>query len=228
MYLQWPNGSQKEPTCTSEYGPRERIWTSQGWTRPFHVGVDHVKIGNIKPIAPGTVVDVSWINWAGYQVLIHHGKIDGVNTWTRYCHGAERAPVREGQWVDYTTTILREGETGWVDGKHLHTELYLGGINRGEGSGRGTTADLRTFVRARLKDKVLGKLAGLGKDDKGTPDTQWIMLAINGKASVRRGGTYLLSSDGTATFVSVIVKGPLVTDEQAIKELQKRFKGLGQ
>lgn len=154
MTLVWPNGTKAEPSFTSAYGPRAPIHTSAGWTRPYHVGCDWVGIGSLKAIGDGTVVQSSWVDWAGWQVLISLGKIGGVDTWARYCHLASRSPLNVGDRVNRGQTIGTEGATGQVTGKHLHLELYRGGIDRGSGANPGTTTDPRAFIRAHLSDQT--------------------------------------------------------------------------
>lgn len=148
--LVWPNGTRIEPPSTGAYGPRTPIWTSEGWTRPYHVGQDWVDINRLMAIGGGLVVQSSYISWAGWQVLIYLGKIDGIETWVRYCHLASRSHLNVGDRVGRGDLIGFEGATGQVTGKHLHMEIYRGAINRGSGANPGNTVDPRAFIRARL------------------------------------------------------------------------------
>lgn len=151
--LVWPNGTTNEPVFTSAYGPRTPIWTPAGWTRPYHVGCDWVGIGQLRAIAGGMVVQSSWVDWAGWQILISLGSIDGVATWVRYCHLAKRSHLNVGDWVSIGDIVGTEGATGQVTGRHLHMEIYRGAINRGSGRDPGTTTDPRAFISARLNNK---------------------------------------------------------------------------
>lgn len=148
--LVWPNGSTQEPPRSDGYGPRESIHTSAGWTRPFHAGTDHYGIGDLRAIGDGEVVDTSWVGWAGWQVIIYLGVIDGRKTWVRYCHLASRSPLKVGARVKRGDLVGREGATGQVVGTHLHWEVYRDRIDRGEWGHAGTTIDPRAFVRAHL------------------------------------------------------------------------------
>ncbi|ALJ20370.1 peptidoglycan DD-metalloendopeptidase family protein [Microbacterium sp. No. 7] len=146
----WPNGTTTEPRRSDGYGPRKSILTSAGWTRPFHVGTDWYSIGTIRSVAAGTVIESGWIDWAGNQVLIYHGEIDGVRTWSRSCHLAAPSPLSRGDQVAAGAVVGAEGATGQAAGPHLHFELYRGRVDRGTGSDPGATVDPRAFILARL------------------------------------------------------------------------------
>lgn len=148
--LVWPNGTLTEPVESDDYGPRTPILTPQGWTRAFHTGKDWVRIGKMYAIGAGTVAESSWIDWAGWQVLIDLGVIDGERTWVRYAHLAEKSSLRPGARVELGDFIGNEGDTGMVTGRHLHMEIYRGRVDRGNGNGPAATVDPQAFIRARL------------------------------------------------------------------------------
>lgn len=150
MGIVWPNGTRTEPKRSDGYGPRNPIKTSEGWTRPFHVGTDHTGIGTIKSIGDGTVVEAGWSGWAGWQVLVYLGEIDGVRTWVRYCHLASASKLKRGQKIARGQTIGTEGSTGQSMGDHLHWEIYRGRIDRGAGKNPGSTIDPRAFIKKHL------------------------------------------------------------------------------
>ena len=148
--LVWPNGTAEEPPRSDGYGPRPSIQTKEGPTRPFHVGTDHHSIGRICSIGDGTVIESSWIGWAGWQVLIYLGEIGGLRTWVRMCHFQGQSPLGRGDQVSLGQYVGLEGATGQVAGKHLHWEIYRGQVDRGSGGNPGTTIDPRPFIRAHL------------------------------------------------------------------------------
>lgn len=154
MGIVWPNGTRTEPKRSDGYGPRTPIKTPEGWTRPFHVGTDHTGIGTIKSIGDGTVIEAGWSSWAGWQVLVYLGVIDGVRTWVRYCHLRSASKLKRGQKIARGQTIGTEGSTGQSMGVHLHWEIYRGRIDRGAGKNPGSTIDPRPFIRAHLAQKV--------------------------------------------------------------------------
>lgn len=137
----YPNGSTNEPAISSNYGPREPIWTSGGWTSSFHYGTDYVGVGTVRAIADGVVRGVGVLSgWggAGNQVLIEH---DGF--WSRSFHLASTS-VSVGQRVSEGQGIGVEGSTGNVTGKHLHLQIHVGG------TGNSNAVDPRAFIAARL------------------------------------------------------------------------------
>lgn len=148
--LCWPNGTMAEPRQSDAYGPRTPILTATGWTRAYHTGQDWISIGKLYAIGAGTVVESSESNWAGWQVLIDLGVIDGERTWVRYCHLAKRSDLRPGDTVSLGDFIGDEGSTGMVVGTHLHMEIYRGSVDRGTGNGPASTVDPRAFIRAHL------------------------------------------------------------------------------
>ncbi len=150
MTLVWPNGTATEPARSDPYGPRD--WIAPG-VRAFHTGDDTVGFGALRSIGAGTVVERSYISWAGNQVLIYLGEIDGVRTWVRYCHLQDPAPVGVGTRLGRGDWVGTMGATGVAFGVHLHWEIYRGRVDRGGGTGPhdvGTTVDPRAFVRAHL------------------------------------------------------------------------------
>ena len=226
----WPNGSTQEPPRSDGYGPRDSIHTSAGWTRPFHAGTDHYGIGDLRAIGDGEVVDTSWVGWAGWQVIIYLGVIDGRKTWVRYCHLASRSPLKVGARVKRGDLVGREGATGQVVGKHLHWEVYRDRIDRGEWGHAGTTIDPRTFVRAHLAQQTPAEPEEEDEDmwkptvhvrTEGNPE---YMLAhpeigIDLKPGEKR-------NDGDVT----VFRGYMVTSSSAIARAWARMyaRGLGQ
>lgn len=148
--LLWPNGQAVEPARSDGYGPRESILTDAGWTRPFHVGTDHYGLGIIRSPGAGTVIESEWSWWAGNQVLIYLGEIDGRRTWVRLCHLAAPSPLARGDQITRGGFVGTEGATGQAVGRHLHWEIYVGRVDRGTGSDPGTTVDPRAFIISHL------------------------------------------------------------------------------
>ncbi|MDI6023630.1 peptidoglycan DD-metalloendopeptidase family protein [Leucobacter sp. UT-8R-CII-1-4] len=143
--LVWPNGSSTtEPIRSDDWG-----WRT-GYSRPFHTGQDWYSIGSLKAIGAATVVENHWGGWAGWQVLLHLGSIDGVETWARYCHLASQPALPLGTSLAIGATVGQEGNTGESEGNHLHLEIYQGAVDRGDGSGPASTVNPRTFIRNRL------------------------------------------------------------------------------
>lgn len=148
--LVWPNGTVDEPRVSDLYGPRAPIETDKGWTRPYHVGQDWYGIGELRAIGDGTVVESSWVGWAGWQVLIYLGIIDGSHAWVRYCHLAHESALSRGDTVARGDLIGVEGASGQVVGVHLHLEIYRGHVDRGSGGNPGSTIDPRAFIQEHL------------------------------------------------------------------------------
>ena len=151
--LVWPNGTDNEPVRSDGYGPRPSIQTKEGPTRPFHVGTDHIRIGKVCSIGDGTVIEsgrYDHVDWAGFQLLIYLGEIDGTRTWVRLCHLQGHPPVNRGDTVRMGQYVGLEGSTGQSTGTHLHWEIYRGSVNRGSGGNPGSTVDPRDFVAAYL------------------------------------------------------------------------------
>ena len=155
MTLVWPNGTNAEPARSDGYGPRPSIETKAGPTRPFHVGTDHVGIGKVRSIGDGTVIEsgkYDHVAWAGYQILIYLGEIDGVRTWVRLCHFQGHPPQSRGDTVRMGDFVGLEGSTGQSTGDHVHWEIYRGRVDRGSWGNPGTTVDPREFVLAHLNE----------------------------------------------------------------------------
>lgn len=183
--LCWPNGSTAaEPRRTDNYGPRDPIWTSGGWTRPYHVGTDWASIGRICSIGNGVVISTEYIGWAGWQVLIDLGVIGGERTWVRDCHLAEQSPLRVGDRVSMGQFIGTEGATGQVTGRHLHKEIYRGSVDRGSGSNPGSTIDPAKFIAAHLASDLISEAHDM-KLFWTTDGTGWLATedAVHGLAS---------------------------------------------
>lgn len=153
----WPNGTLDEPICTDIYAPR--TWSMSG-VRRFHTGDDAIGFDELRAIADGTVIESSRSDWAGWQVLIYLGEIDGIRTWVRYCHLKAQSHLRRGDRVSAGDLVGLMGMTGVATGVHLHWEIYLGRVDRGGGTGPhdvGTTVDPREFVRAHLTTTPAGQ-----------------------------------------------------------------------
>ncbi len=181
MTLVWPNGTTIEPARSDGYGPRASIQTKEGPTRPFHVGTDHVGIGRVRSIGDGTVIEsgrYDHVAWAGYQILIYLGEIDGVRTWVRMCHFQGHPPQSRGDTVRVGDFIGLEGDTGQSAGVHLHWEIYRGRVDRGTWGDPGATVDPRAFVLAHLatpnpaqaeeEDEDMSRPTTIAKVTKGT------------------------------------------------------------
>ena len=156
--LVWPNGSIDEPVRSDGYGPRQSIQTKEGPTRPFHVGTDHIRIGKVCSIGDGTVIEsgkYDHVAWAGYQILIYLGEIDGTRTWVRMCHFQGHPPQSRGDTVRIGDFVGLEGNTGQSVGRHLHWEIYRGRVDRGSWDDPGATVDPREFVAAHLAAPVI-------------------------------------------------------------------------
>lgn len=148
--LVWPNGTTVEPYCTDAYGPRG--WSEPG-VRAFHTGDDSVGYSTICAIGAGTVIESSYISWAGNQVLLYLGEIDGRRAWVRVCHLESPSHLSRGDQVAIGAALGTMGQTGIAFGVHNHMEMYLDRVDRGGGTGPGdvgTTIDPRPFIRARL------------------------------------------------------------------------------
>lgn len=106
---------------------------------PGHSGADWPggAVGNsapIKAIGPGVVSATYDTNyntgsssepiWRGICVVIDHGVIDGVQTYSLYAHMSSRA-VNVGDTITGGQQIGVIGNTGRSDGTHLHFEVDL-------------------------------------------------------------------------------------------------------
>lgn len=91
----------------------------------YHTGLDIVgKIGaDILAPAPGVVVFAGPLRVRGNATIIDHGW----GVYTAYLHQSEIL-VRVGERVETGQLIGRVGNTGRVEGPHLHWEVWVGGI----------------------------------------------------------------------------------------------------
>jgi len=91
----------------------------------FHTGLDIVgKIGtDILAPAPGVVVFAGALTVRGNATMIDHGW----GVYTAYLHQSEIL-VKVGERVEAGQVIGRVGNTGRVEGPHLHWEVWVGGV----------------------------------------------------------------------------------------------------
>lgn len=119
--------------------PRDTYTTYDG-----HSGLDFPggTVGNsapIKAIGPGVVSAVYDTNynttdmgtagraepvWRGICVVVDHGVIDGVQTYSLYAHLSSRS-VNVGDTVNGGTKVGVIGDTGYSFGTHLHFEVNV-------------------------------------------------------------------------------------------------------
>ncbi len=115
---QWPATS---TYITSKYG--NRVHPIFG-TKKFHSGVD-VGAGagtNVTAADGGTVSVATYSSSYGNYVMIYHA--DGTST--LYAHMSALA-VSQGQTVNKGDVLGYVGDTGWVNGPHLHFEVRVNG-----------------------------------------------------------------------------------------------------
>lgn len=172
----WPNGTTSEPRQTSPYGPRGNV-DGLG-TRPFHVGDDAIGFSAVCSIGNGTVVQNSWIDWAGWQVLVHYGNVSGNQLWVRYCHLASKSGLYEGQHIGAGHRIGTMGTTGMSTGVHLHWEMYLGSVDRGVWADVGSTVDPRAYTRLLINQSDTPAVPEEEEDDVAN---HYIATIQNGK-----------------------------------------------
>lgn len=128
-----PTGGFKWPFAKSSYT-----------TYSGHSGLDFPGgvVGNnsdVKAIGPGTVSEVYDTNynttdmgdagaaepiWRGVCVVVDHGVIDGVQTYSLYAHLSSRS-VNVGDIVNGGTKVGVIGNTGYSSGTHLHFEVNV-------------------------------------------------------------------------------------------------------
>jgi murein DD-endopeptidase MepM/ murein hydrolase activator NlpD len=91
----------------------------------FHTGLDIVgKVGaEIYAAAPGVVVFAGPLTVRGNATMIDHGW----GVYTGYMHQSEIL-VKVGDHVEAGQLIGRVGDTGRVEGPHLHWEVWVGGV----------------------------------------------------------------------------------------------------
>ena len=156
--LSWPVN---KPRVTSKFGTR--IDPTSGKAGQFHTGVDIIStLGVNVPVlaaAAGKVVRVDVPGAGGgygYQVIIDHGLMDGVQTFTQYAHldgkpNGQRVEdsticVRRGQVVAAGERIANMGTTGLSTGVHLHFEVRL--HSHLAASGGGTVVDPLKYIKS--------------------------------------------------------------------------------
>jgi murein DD-endopeptidase MepM/ murein hydrolase activator NlpD len=107
----------------STFGNR-RSYNGSAYTR-FHGGLD--MYGNdttdIYAAAPGVVVFAGPLTVRGNAVMIDHGW----GVFTGYCHMSQ-IDVQQGDQVTAGQVIGKVGDTGRVNGPHLHFEVLVNGI----------------------------------------------------------------------------------------------------
>jgi murein DD-endopeptidase MepM/ murein hydrolase activator NlpD len=91
----------------------------------FHTGLDICgQVGDpIYATAPGEVVFSGLLTVRGGATMIDHGQ----GVYSAYMHQSEIL-VNEGERVEEGQLIGRVGNTGRVEGPHLHFEVLVGGI----------------------------------------------------------------------------------------------------
>ena len=91
----------------------------------FHTGLDLCgQVGDpVYAAAPGTVVFTGSLTVRGNATMIDHGW----GVYTAYMHQSEIL-VSEGDHVEEGQLIGKVGNTGRVEGPHLHFEVIVGGI----------------------------------------------------------------------------------------------------
>jgi hypothetical protein len=123
---------------TAEQAPQEAQWPIHGeittyfgekgrYYHPTHTGIDisDGQPSGVTPIHPfrsGKVIVVTRTSGLGNHVIIDHG--NGITS--VYGHMYSVA-VKEGQDVDTSTVLGREGTTGVSTGPHLHFEIRVNG-----------------------------------------------------------------------------------------------------
>ena len=97
-------------------------------TRRMHTGTDF-RGGMGTPIyaaAGGEVVRAGPAGGYGNQIVIDHGRVNGVHLATSYSHQS-RLAARRGETVRAGELIGYIGSTGFSTGPHLHFEVYVEG-----------------------------------------------------------------------------------------------------
>ena len=107
----------------SYFGARRTF--NGGILRTYHSGVDlSASVGTpVRAAAPGRVAAVQPFKVRGNVVILDHGR----GVFTVYCH-LSKANVQVGQIVNQGDVIATTGNTGRVEGPHLHWELAVGGV----------------------------------------------------------------------------------------------------
>jgi|GEM_PF-119238 len=107
----------------SYFGARRNF--NNGILRTYHSGIDlSATIGTpVRAAAPGRVAAVQPFKVRGNVVIIDHGR----GVFTIYCH-LSKSDVKVGQIVNQGDVIAYTGNTGRVEGPHLHWELAVGGV----------------------------------------------------------------------------------------------------
>jgi murein DD-endopeptidase MepM/ murein hydrolase activator NlpD len=108
---------------TSKFGSR-RSYNGSAYTY-FHTGLDYCgQIGDpVYAAATGEVVFAGPLTVRGNATMIDHGW----GIYTAYMHQSEIL-VNVGDHVDQGQIIGRVGNTGRVEGPHLHFEVLVGGV----------------------------------------------------------------------------------------------------
>jgi murein DD-endopeptidase MepM/ murein hydrolase activator NlpD len=91
----------------------------------FHTGLDYCgQVGNsIYAAAPGVVVFTGPLTVRGNATMIDHGR----GVYTAYMHQSEIL-VNVGDRVEQGQLIGKVGNSGRVEGPHLHFEVLVGGV----------------------------------------------------------------------------------------------------
>lgn len=108
------------------YGPREPVWTPNGWSSSYHRGIDlSQSCGSpIFAMTAGLVSYAGWYGGYGNAIIIDHGQ--GITT--TYAHIASGGTLVDmGSFVDTGQQIAMTGSTGNSTGCHLHFEIRQDG-----------------------------------------------------------------------------------------------------
>ncbi len=159
----WPNGSLSIPTVTSEWGPRDPIWTPGGWASSVHQGIDLVGFDEIISPVTGVVTFAGYNGGAGNEVRIRE---DGTGDVIRLFHN-RALNVSTGQRVSQGQLVAWMGTTGASTGKHCHEETRPGG---------GASINPRSWYAARNSSTAGG---GSSPFPGSVPTTGEDMLLVN-------------------------------------------------
>jgi len=97
----------------------------------FHNGLDF-RAGygeTIKASGDGFVVSNDYGAGAGNFIVLYHGTFNGRKIYSKYFHLGRHNFVKEGQYVKKGQEIGEVGNTGLIDGIHLHYEVVVDNVN---------------------------------------------------------------------------------------------------
>ncbi len=93
----------------------------------FHLGLDIAGSGTVSAAYGGTVERAGYNSSYGYNVIINHGMLNGVEVKTLYAHMQPGLSVAPGMTVSQGQTLGIMGTTGDSTGVHLHFEVRENG-----------------------------------------------------------------------------------------------------